>query len=574
MRIEIADLIETCYQRGIEWFVICPGSRSAPLTLALARHPRLKTLVIPDERVAGFTALGMAQQSGKTLGLVCTSGTAVLNFAPAIAEAFFQEVPLLVLTADRPPEWIGQQDGQTLYQQGVYGRNVKASFQLPVEVSHPDALWYWQRTVNEALSLCQLDPLGPVHLNIPMREPLYPAPDASFPREMDIRLIRQLSTRPSLDAQGWEQVQELWEESPKKLIVVAQQEFSPTLVELLRQVQEEWEIPVVADIVSNLHVLPDTIRHADLLLMRQQGLEDFRPDLLLTFGKSLVSKNVKLFLRRFSPRFHLHLQEGGYPADPFRSLTHFIQIRPEDFLKTLFEYLYFMRFQGGEEPDPDSGYAALWKKADLQVRRKLEQMLQGQPFSELEAVKQVMEALPEQVELHLGNSMPVRYANFVSLMPSSADSAIRVWANRGTSGIDGTSSTALGAARMTDKLVVLITGDVAFFYDRNAFWQPELPANLRILLLNNHGGGIFRLIDAGAQPEVETFFETPHQLEARSLAGEMGMHYQVCHSRQELALALKTFFAPYEKAFILEVDTNGQDNVQVYKALKSVMQEL
>ncbi|MFT4033834.1 MAG: thiamine pyrophosphate-binding protein, partial [Siphonobacter sp.] len=176
----VLDLVELCVRKGIRYAVISPGSRSAALTLAFARHSEIETKVIPDERVAGYVALGMAQQLRSSVAVVCTSGTAALNLAPAVAEAYFLKVPLLILTADRPSEWIQQQDGQMIYQQDVFGKHVKQSHQLPADYPHPDAAWYMERLVNQVISIAESQPQGPVHLNLPIREPFYPTTEEVF----------------------------------------------------------------------------------------------------------------------------------------------------------------------------------------------------------------------------------------------------------------------------------------------------------------------------------------------------------------------------------------------------------
>jgi 2-succinyl-5-enolpyruvyl-6-hydroxy-3-cyclohexene-1-carboxylate synthase len=565
----IQDCLEICFQHHVRRFVISPGSRSAPLTLALARYAGIHTHIVPDERAAAFTALGMALQSRETVGLVCTSGTAVLNFAPAVAEAFFQEVPLLILTADRPPEWIAQQDGQTLYQREVYGKNVKASFEIPADVSHPDTRWYVQRLMNEAALLTQTAPKGPVHLNIALREPLYPEPDEKISVQPDsVKLIRQFRAEANLGKTDWQAVFEMWDNAEKKIIVAAQHDTNPELLAALQHLQEDWEIPVIADIVSNLHTLPDTIRHQDLLLMQKDEnlLQNLQPDLLITFGKSLISKNLKIFLRKYKPAFHLHLQPGGIAADTFRTLTHVLPVEPVYFFKTLFADLDFMQYQGNDESEMNPAYHELWKAEDRKARKKLEQTLLNQPFNEFSAIQQVMEKLPDG-DLHLSNSMPVRYANFLSLSPKQN---IHIFANRGTSGIDGCTGTALGFARLSENPVTLLTGDMAFFYDRNAFWQPDLPANLRIVLLNNHGGGIFRIIDAGNQPEVDDFFETRNPLTAENTARDFGLQYTFVKTAEELETALPTFWEKSDKPKILEIETDSRLNTAVYKQVKAV----
>jgi 2-succinyl-5-enolpyruvyl-6-hydroxy-3-cyclohexene-1-carboxylate synthase len=376
--------------------------------------------VVPDERAAAFMALGMAQQLGGPVGLVCTSGTAVLNYAPAVAEAFYQQVPLLVLTADRPPEWIEQQDGQTLNQREVYGKHVKASYQLPTDYVHPDAEWQAERILNEAINLAGQYPKGPVHINVPLREPLYPAPGEKLTFG-PVRLIEQWPAQAVLSPVQWVALREMWEDSDRKLVVAGQHAHSAELIAVLRQIQSEMHIPVVGDVISNLHPLPDACRYADSLLMRQDEAwrESLRPDLLVTFGNSVISKNLKLFLRRHKPAFHWHLQPAGPVADAFQTLTHVLRVEPLYFFRTLFADLDYQHFLQDDEEDANPEYYQGWRQGDQDAARRLGKLFREAPFGEFEAVAECLEALPDDSVLHLANSMSVRYANFAGCSPAS-----------------------------------------------------------------------------------------------------------------------------------------------------------
>ncbi len=563
----IVNLAPICARKGVTHFVLSPGSRCAPLTITLARHPDIRTRVVPDERAAAFIALGMAQQLGGPVGLVCTSGTAVLNYAPAVAEAFYQQVPLLVLTADRPPEWIEQQDGQTLNQREVYGKHVKASYQLPTDYVHADAEWQAERILNEAINLAGQYPKGPVHINVPLREPLYPAPGEKITFG-PVRIIEQWPAGAVLSPGQWVALREMWEESDRKLVVAGQHAHAEELVAVLRQIGAEMQIPVVGDVISNLHPLPDACRYADTVLMRQDEAwrESLRPDLLITFGNSVISKNLKLFLRKHKPAFHWHLQPAGPVADAFQTLTHVLRVEPLYFFRTLFADLDYQHFLQDDEEDADQDYYNAWRQGDQDAARRLGKLFREAPFGEFEAVAECLDALPDDSVLHLANSMAVRYANFAGL---GSHQRVEVFANRGTSGIDGCTSTAVGAALQTDRIVTLITGDVAFFYDRNGLWHNFLPPNLRIVLLNNHGGGIFRLIDGPAgQPELEEYFETRQPLRADRAAGEFGLTYFPCRTRDELRKHLPAFFASDGGAKLLEVETDAHTNADIYRQFK------
>lgn len=548
--------------------MLSPGSRCAPLTLSLVRHPEIQTRTVSDERSAAFIAMGMAQQMRKPVGLICTSGTAALNYAPAIAEAFFQQIPLVVFTADRPPEWIAQQDGQTLFQRELYGKHVKASYELPTDFTHPDAQWHAERILNEAINLANAYPAGPVHLNVPLREPLYPKPGEEILFDAHVRIIHAWQPEPTLSPEQWLEIRELWDSYDRKLIVGGQHPHEAALLDVLRQIQNELEIPVIGDIITNLHSLPETIRHADALLMQKNEtlLASLQPELLITFGNSVLSKNLKLFLRKYRPKIHLHLQPTGTVADPFQTLTHVLPVAPGYFFKTLFNDLDYQNFLQDDSVDTDSDYFAAWQRENREAARRLAAVFRNAPFSEFEAVRDVMEAVPENSLLHLANSMPVRYANFVGLLPPQS---VEVFANRGVSGIDGCTGTAVGAALATEKIVTLLTGDVAFLYDRNSLWHNYLPENLRIVVLNNHGGGIFRLLDGPAgQPELGEYFATNQPLTMELTAQQAGLTYFRCRTREELQTLLPDFFAATGGAKLLEIETETSVNEEVYRKFK------
>ncbi|MDO1447660.1 2-succinyl-5-enolpyruvyl-6-hydroxy-3-cyclohexene-1-carboxylic-acid synthase [Rhodocytophaga aerolata] len=564
----IVNIAEICAQRHVTQCILSPGSRCAPLTLAFVRHLQIHTRTIPDERSAAFIALGMASQSRQTVVLVCTSGTAVLNYAPAITEAYYQQVPLLVLTADRPSEWIEQQDGQTIRQREVYGKHVKASFELPVAFTHPDAEWHTYRIINEALTIAQTYPFGPVHINVPLREPLYPSAGEEVVFDKTVRIIQPFKPEQILTVDQWIQIREQWEDADRKLIVAGQYPYQAPLAHVLKQLQTELEVPIIADIISNLHTLPDVIRYQDMLLMQKNTelLENLKPDLLITFGNSVISKNVKLFLRKHKPSIHWHIQPAGIPADPFQSLTHVLPVEPLYFFKTLFEDLDYQHFLSNDEPEYGTDYYALWQKENQKAAKVYSSLFSSASFSEFEAVSEMMDRLPDESILHLANSMPVRYANFISLQ---AGQTVEVFANRGTSGIDGSNGTALGAALTTEKLVILLTGDMAFLYDRNSLWHNYLPKNLRIIVLNNHGGGIFRLLDGPAgQPELEEYFETRQRNTAELTAKDAGMLYSYCNSREQLGKQLTAFFDLSGGAKLLEIETDPAVNAEVYARFK------
>ncbi|MBD2754406.1 2-succinyl-5-enolpyruvyl-6-hydroxy-3-cyclohexene-1-carboxylic-acid synthase [Spirosoma validum] len=572
----IVNLAELLYQKGIADIIVCPGSRSAPLTLAVARHPKLRVRVMADERSAGFVALGIAQQSQNTVAIICTSGSATYNLSPAVVEAFFQQVPLLLLTADRPHEWLHQQDGQTINQIDLFGPHVKRSFDLPADYAHSDSRWYIERSINEAVTLSRLAPVGPVHINVPVREPFYPAADEPF-QYGPVRVIDTLSAMPALPTETWHALLGEWDESERTLIAVGQIPRHPDLLNVLQKISDEFGIPIVGEIISNLPVNETFITHSDtfLTLLDEENGKRLRPDLLITIGNSFLTRNLKTFFRTYPARRHWHIQPTvDRINDSFQSLTTLIPADPLQFLEKLFADVDYQRFLQGDDDNDANEFLSRWQQADRQATRLVEKILStpDQPMTDWSATQLILERIPENSILQLANSMPVRYANYCGVRE---EQGISVASNRGVSGIDGCLSTAVGAALATDQIVTVLIGDVAFFYDRNALWSAPVPPNLRIVLLNNDAGHIFRIIDGpGQQPELETYFETPHGYTAKHTAADAHVTYQVCDSLETLRSLLPDFFQPSATAKLLELTTNKDRNQEQFITYKTQLKEL
>jgi 2-succinyl-5-enolpyruvyl-6-hydroxy-3-cyclohexene-1-carboxylate synthase len=562
----IFDIAELCFKKGVTQAVLCPGSRCAPLTLAFTRNKGINAKTFSDERSAAFVGLGMAQQTRQPVVLICTSGSAAYNFAPAVAEAFFSQTPLIIFTADRPSEWIGQHDGQTIHQSEIFGRHVKRSYQLPQDYDHTDSLWAINRIINEAINLSRQEPAGPVHINAPFREPLYPAKDEVTKFSDDVRIIEPHRQIPDLSADQKNFISDQLKSYKRVLLVTGQHERDEKLTELITQVSAKHHIPVVADIISNLHGCPDAILHGDLFLgQASEALKKtLQPDLLITFGKSLVSKNLKLFLRKYPGTAHWHIQPGGVAADTFRNLTDVIETAPENFFDLLNEIgTHPENFEGQKQYN----FSKLWEVEERRAIRTLKEFFPIEELTELEIVKEVIHALPPNSNLHLANSMSVRYANFIGL--ELKHKTVNVFSNRGTSGIDGCTSTTVGHCLTSDAMQVLITGDVAFFYDRNAFWHNYPLPNLRVLLLNNHGGIIFNMIDGPAsQPEAGEYFITRQPLKAAKLCEEFGFDHLQLDNKRKIRNLIKDFFEADNRTRVLEVESDLQLNRVTFDNLK------
>ena len=631
----VHNIAEICAQHGITDVVLSPGSRSAPLTLAFARHPALTVRVVPDERAAAFIALGIAQAQRRAVVLVCTSGTAGLNYAPAVAEAYFQHIPLVILTADRPPEWIDQLDGQTIRQHNLYGAHAKGAFEFPADTSHTDAKWHSARIVNEAINLAQAGPAGPVQVNVPLREPFYPKAGEAIQYEQDVKIVRELPSRPQLPSSVLTEFRDALRTTSRVLVVAGQHPADTELLLALRRFAAAWQVPVVGDLIANVHLpaAPDydqrlpPLGHQDVFMaVPEPGLKEaLKPELLITFGQSLISKSLKLYLRNAKPAQHWHIQAAGAEADTFQSLTKLVRMEPADFFGALLaaeensliqkqdtgsipvgptESVELQAFEPSFIALPDAtrvatkpapigpvrlewpqheqltgvdasvkaAYLKPWMAAENWAIDFLREFMQQpeQSFNEFTAFHHCLQLLPNRAALHLANSMAVRYANILGLPQGKQ---IEVFANRGTSGIDGCNSTAVGAAlAQPQRPVVLLTGDVAFFYDRNAFWHNYPTPNLRVVVFNNHGGGIFRIIDGPRQqPELDEFFETRQLLTAENTARDFKLRYFPVSSFTELESALPVFFAPETGAALLEVTTDSKTNAEFFEQYRAAV---
>ena len=562
----IINLVNILAKKGINHAIISPGSRNAPLTIALVRHPEITTKSISDERSAAFIAMGMALNLKAPVTICCTSGSAAYNYAPAVAEAFFQEIPLIILTADRPKEWIHQHDGQTIYQTDIFGKHVKQSFEVSSDYDHPDSVWHIERTINEAINLAKTSPQGPVHLNIPLREPFYPSENEELRFELNSRLIDIVETHKTLTQNNWHKILNSFQDYDRILIAGGQAEINHELNDILRKLQDEFHVVCVGDSISNLGF--EAITKHDIFLKSEN--EKLKPELLITFGKSFISKGLKNYLRNNKAIEHWQLQSGEHLVDTFQSLTKIIPMNPVDFFRKVYEDLDFESFKTGEE-ERDETYKNEWtiqeRKASIYLERFFEKVIHTESFNEFAIIKKLMDILPNNSQLHLANSMAVRYANYIGV---DYRKNIEVFANRGTSGIDGCVSTAVGQALATDKLVFLLVGDVAFFYDRNGLWNRCLPNNLRIILLNNHGGGIFRIIDGpNKQAELGDYFETVQQMNAKNTADDADLEYFFVNTNEDLKNSMAVFLSNQGKSKLLEVETDSSKNAEIFKIFKA-----
>lgn len=524
------------------------------MIIAFVEHKGFETFSIPDERVAAFFALGMAQQTGETVGIVSTSGSASLNFAPAIAEAYYQRIPLLALTADRPPEWIDQGNGQTMRQRDLYRNYIKKSYEISHETVHPDEIWYNVRIYNEAINETRIEPKGPVHINIPLREPLY---DIKVDKLSDpeIKVIDQFSPPPELSDDVLDKFAREWNQTNKKLILCGITPRSEALNTLLVQLSEDPSVVILTETTSNV-MHPSFIEQLDRVLftINEQDGKEFKPDLLLTFGTNIVSKKIKTLFRNWSIPEHWHLDETDIVIDTFKSLTRHLRC----------DLVHFFTELVSRHQVANSNFKAIWQARNTHCKQRHHTYMEQVIWSDLLAYHHCLSTLPENTRLQMANSTAVRY---VQLMEKRKD--ISYYSNRGVAGIDGCTSTAVGAAWVCDAKTVLVTGDIAFLYDSNALWIPYLKENLRIIVFNNQGGNIFRFIPGpDTTNQLETYFEAHHQIEAKYIAKAFSIPYYSVGNEKELISILPDFWNDQadKRPAILEIFTPRIENARILKA--------
>ncbi len=545
----IQQLASLLLQKGITDVVISPGSRNAPLINQFFGLPEFTFLNVVDERSAGYQALGIALAKRKPVVVVCTSGTAAINYGPAIAEAFYQKIPLVVLTADRPRRWVDQADGQTVRQENLFENHTLKSISL-AEAERDDDFRHNNLQINETLNLVLSGNPGPVHINIPLGEPLYGFSDEELPIFRNIDFQSGYNQIPESDLKI---LSEKWNASTRKMMIVGQLSPDEQINSLVQKLAEDQGTIVLAEHLTNLsgqHLVLST--DVAVAAISPEERANFQPEILLTFGQQIVSKRLKLFIRANQPNEHWHISASGEHTDTYNSLSRVISSDAFSFLKVFVP----------EIRNTGSNYREIWKTTEQTVLQLQEKFLKDSPFCDLTACKTITELIPGHSIVHLGNSSSVR---LIQMFEPTV--GCEYYGNRGTSGIDGSLSTAVGFGLSSEKINTVILGELSFFYDSNALWNQHFPKNLRIIVLNNGGGNIFRLIGGPRQsPALNEHFVAQHNLKAEGLANAFGINYLKAENREELLKALNTIFAPsFSGPVILEVLTDGEISAEVFQ---------
>lgn len=533
-------------KEGIKDIVISPGSRNAPMMLTFPEYEEFNIYSIIDERSAGFFALGIAQKSCRPVVLNCTSGSALLNYAPAIAEAYYQQIPLIVLSADRPEKLIDQGDGQAIRQKDVYHNYIRKSVHLPEKLESDEDIQEYQKLVFEAIYNTREPVLGPVHINVPLDEPIYGEKEKS-----DIRLteFKNYQIAYSIPKDKLKVLNETWNLARKKMIIIGQSVPNQHLNSFLKGLAENDDVVILSETTSNLHseLFINKIDQT-LTQITKENENGFYPDLILSLGGHIVSKKIKAWLRKAEELKHCHISMDHHAPNVFFHHTEHIQMEEVSCLKEL------LLLETSPKP-----FQSLWLNAAKRAEDQHQEYMHRIPYSDLMVFNKIHQSLKGNFQIHFANSTPIRYSQFFDYGED-----IIIDSNRGVSGIDGSVSTALGQSLHFDGPTILITGDLSFFYDNNALWNQYLHPKFKIVLINNGGGGIFRFIDGPLNSGKIDLFETPHNRNAKSFADDFGMDYLSCNNESELKSKINLLINSPESS-ILEIFTPREINDKVLK---------
>lgn len=566
-------VVQLCKAKHIKHIIISPGSRSAPLTIGFTHDDFFKCYSIVDERCAAFFALGIAQQTKVPTALVCTSGSALLNYYPAIAEAFYSDIPLVVLSADRPKHLIGIGDGQTINQKNVFENHILYSANLKLDLKdeknvpvyeelpimknlesklerflglQKDIQEHNEQEINTAIHISKFKK-GPVHINVPFDEPLYETVEKVSVSPKPVALNIKAN---EIDEHTLGECYEYWTAASKKMILVGVNYPNAIDRQWLEELAKDDSVIVFTETTSNLYH-KSFFPSIDQIIapLTEDGQKALQPDILVTFGGLIVSKKIKALLRKFKPREHWHIDEKK-ANDTFFALTKHIETTPQLFFESFLPRIMHYK---------KSDYKSIWKKVKQHRLKKHGQYLNKIPFSDFTVFDAILREIPDNTILQVGNSSAIRYTQLFNI-----NKTLEVYCNRGTSGIDGSTSTAMGCAVASNKQTTFITGDLSFFYDSNALWNNYVPNNFRIIIVNNQGGGIFRILPGHKNTEnFDMYFETTHQLSAEHLCKMYNFEYSSASDKKTLENALNGFFEISLKPKVLEVFTPKNSNDEI-----------
>ena len=527
---------------GVRHAVLCPGSRNSAIVHNLNECKEIECYGVTDERSAGFYALGIAQALHQPVVVCVTSGTALLNLAPAVAEAYYQHVPIVVVSADRPAQWIDQLDGQTLPQPDALGRFVKKAVSLP-EPRDDEERWYCNRLINEALLETRHHGKGPVHINVPISEPLFEYTVKKLPEERNIYLLNPRSSKSMISVECAGQ----FFRSKKPMVIIGQMSVDDILPEDL------YSISLCSVVLNESLSVGKGGEHFDEVLQTVGDNPDYQPDFVLYLGDTMVSKRIKKWMRDLKKANIWAVAEDGVIRDTSMNLYGVIEGHPADVLEDLVEAA------GIKTVKSPQTFKALWEKALEKIDNHIESY--EPEYSQMAAVKYLEGSLmyAEDSYIHYGNSTAVRLANIYAKH--------YVYCNRGVNGIEGSLSTAAGFSCVVDENVYCVIGDLSFFYDQNALWNQNLRGNLRILLLNNGKGGIFNMLKGlEKSPARDRFVAAKHKTTAEGICRQNNVVYLRAGNTEEMQEGIDRLInTDSDRPVLLEVFTNAETDEQVLK---------
>lgn len=535
---------------GITTVVTSPGSRNVPLLMTVERNPELTVLPVVDERSAAFIALGIAATNNEPVAIICTSGTALLNYAPAVAEAFYRHIPLIVISADRPKEWIDQNDSQTIRQPGALASIVKGSFSIKGEAETEEQRWFVNRTINEALTTATYRCSGPVHINVELSTPLSGETEMAAPHKF--RYISYECNEGTLSSSFERYIS--WYANSRKSILIFGSSYppSPILTEAILSLAKLPNVVVVAEGLANLKC--NNIHQSVEALfgrMSEQEARRLKPDILITFGGAPVSAAWKRQVREWHPAAHWHVDESNAIIDTYMSLSRKIAASPDVFFTKLAKLITTNIYWG-----PQSNYNKAWHLYAFKVKRAIAPKF-GRKWNGPDIMSKILKEIPDGWNLQLGNGMSVRYALLNDLNRFN-----RVDSNRGVSGIDGCLSTAIGASLFHKTPTLLITGDMSFQYDMGALASMALKPKLKIIVLNNGGGGIFNFVKTTESlPERDRLLKCDSNMPIAKIARAYGMKYAPATNFMALDAGLK-LLETERRPMILEVFTDADTDAK------------
>lgn len=540
----VQSIVDIFAKKGIKNIVFSPGSRNAPLIISFSNDNRFNCMSIVDERSASFFALGIAIETKQPVAICCTSGSATLNYASAISEAFYQKIPLIAVTSDRPPEWINHGEGQSINQTKVFSNYIYSDYNIPIGETDED-IKYCQRQINEAL-IDSIENNMPVHINIPFREPLYGNVQNASIKTKNIEKINVTKT---LSEETTENLANKINNSKKVLVICGQMNKNEKLNYILEEISNLPNIVIITESIANLSG-SNFIPCIDRVLSTFEDNYIYTPEILISIGGAVISKKIKHFFRNAEKIEHWSIKESGEIEDTYLHLNKVIPTETYYFFKKIKPYILTSNI--------DSNYKNIWYAKYIISRTNHDNFLRKAKWSDLKVFDIIYNTLPENCNLHLGNSSPVRYMQLFNQIKS-----VKYYSNRGVSGIDGSTSTMAGISYANEKINILISGDLSFVYDTNALWNNYIDSNFKIIVINNGGGGIFRIIKGPETTKsLETFFETENKTSIYNLSKAHNINYYKATNEIELEKNIYSFFDKQEnkRPAIIEIVTPREEN--------------